>query len=108
VLILFSYQDSTQRNANSLLCHCSDVSSDLELMVLNSEEECDDEDHVVANRPLTLKRMSLAFTHIEEALDVVIVHNCMCSYSQEYLQLRSYYLHCDRRITIPLSACSFF
>jgi hypothetical protein len=47
MLILFSYKGSTQCHVNALLRHCSDVHSDLELRVEDSEEGCIDEVTVV-------------------------------------------------------------
>jgi hypothetical protein len=70
MLVLFSYQGSTQRRVNSLLLRCSDVASNVELMFENHEEGCDAEDNIVATETQTSKRMSLAFSHNEDILHV--------------------------------------
>jgi hypothetical protein len=74
-LTLFPHQGSTQRRVKSLLRRCEDVTSDLELLVQNPEEGCDDEDDAVDARTLTLKLMSLEFSLIEDGLDTVAVCN---------------------------------
>jgi hypothetical protein len=50
----------------------SDVTSDMELEDENPQEGC-----IVTRRTLTSKRMRLAFSHIEEQLDILTVCDCM-------------------------------
>jgi hypothetical protein len=56
----------------ALASHAQELANeDLKLLVKSSEEGCDDKDNVVASRTLALKCTSLAFSRIEEGLDIL-------------------------------------
>jgi hypothetical protein len=94
MLLLFSYQGSTQRRVNSLLRH---YVSNMGLMVENPEEGCDAEVDIVATETQISKRMSPAFSHNEERLDAIKMCNILHLYPRIYkcFKCRSYCLYCN-------------
>jgi hypothetical protein len=92
--LLFSYQGSIQRRVNSLLRH---YVSNMGLMVEHPEEGCNAEVVIVATETQTSKRMSPAFSHNEEGLDIIKMCNILHLYPRiyKYLKWRSYYLYCN-------------
>jgi hypothetical protein len=58
----------------------------LELLAENPEEDCNDKNNVVTTRTLTANCISLAFSHTEEGLDIILVIFA-CIYSQEHTSI---------------------